>query len=238
MACHPKTTLVVRTHYGDESIALVQYLSEFDTSTFERKIVVSIDTGWASESWQTRIKQGEAHALSLGFEVVTLQSKPSFSDLIMDRKNFPSTKFQWCASFLKGIPLMSWLDEHDPEGEWHIAIAKRQALYSFAIPEFIESCEYHGERRVWHPLLGLSQHERDALLAKAGFEALNHRSLECDPCINSHDVDLKRMAQHDHEKLKKLELVVNQTMFPVVKKASEGRQSFSMGCGDYFGCGL
>lgn len=235
-----KPSLVVRSHYGDESIALVQFLYETqaDYNLFNKIIIVYIDTGWSAKTWPERVKAGEEHVRRCGFESIRLTAPASFEALVFERKSFPSSKFQWCAGFLKGLPLLSWLDKHDPAAQWSVAIAKRQALYRQVVPEYIESCEYHGERRVWHPMLNLSCEERDLLLSRAGFSPLNHRSLECEPCVNSHADDLKNMLPADALKLTQLERRLGKALFPVIKQPAPGRQNFSMGCGDFFGCGL
>lgn len=235
-----KPSLIVRSQYGDESIALVQFLYENQDfcNLFNKIIIVYINTGWCSQTWPQRIEAGEAHAHRCGFESIRLTAPASFETLVLERKNFPSSKFQWCAGFLKGFPLLSWLDTLDPEAQWCIAIAKRQDLYRQSLPEYIESCEYHGERKVWHPILNLSSEERDQLLSRAGFSTLNHRSLECEPCVNSHAEDLKNMLPADTLKLRKLERRIGKTLFPIIKQPGPGRQNFSMGCGDFFGCGL
>lgn len=240
MAYLPNTTLIIRSNYGDESIALIQSLFENPAvcANFERIKVVYIDTGWAASNWQARVLQGQAWVEKCGFEAVCLTANTTFDALVRDRKNFPSAKFQWCAGFLKGLPLMSWLDEHDPKGEWVVALPKRQALYRQTLTEWIDECEFHGERRVWHPNLAMLDNERDQCIARAGFARLGHRSLECDPCINSHAEDLARLSVADQQKTQNLECIVGKKMFPVIKTATNNRENFSMGCGDPFGCGL
>lgn len=235
-----KNTLIVRSHYGDESIALVQHLHETQSisNLFNKIIVVYIDTGWSATHWPERVALGEKHVHRCGFESLRLAAPTSFDALVRERNNFPCAKFQWCANFLKGLPLLSWLDEHDPAAEWTIAIAKRQALYRQMVPEYIDSCEYHGERTVWHPMLRLSSEERDLLLERAGFSPLHHRSLECEPCVNSHADDLNNMAVSDQHKLQQLEQHIGKRLFSVIRQPSPDRQNFSMGCGDFFGCGL
>lgn len=240
MSLPPRSSLIVRSHYGDESIALVQFLYENKNinNLFNQIIVVYIDTGWSAKHWPERVLAGEEHVRRCGFRSIRLIAPMSFKELVLERKNFPSSKFQWCANFLKGLPLLTWLDEHDPATEWTIAIAKRQALYRQVVPEYIKSCEYHGERTVWHPILNHSCDNRDDLLLRAGFKPLHNRSLECEPCVNSHAQDLKSMTPDDALKLKELEQQIGKPLFHTVKEPTSGRQNFSMGCGDFFGCGL
>lgn len=240
MAYPPKTTLVIRSNYGDESIALIQWLSEnpAQVEAFNKIIVAYVNTGWAASSWADRVEQGLKLVKKCGFESVCLEAPSSFDELVRERKSFPTSKFQWCAGFLKGLPFMSWLDEQDPLGEWIVALPKRQALYRQTISEWIDECEYHGERKVWHPTLTMSDQERDDFILRAGFTPLNHRSLECDPCINSHTDDMARLSLIDREKMQRLEQSIGKVMFPIIKIATKSRENFSMGCGDPFGCGL
>jgi hypothetical protein len=249
--------LVIRCNYGDESIALLQWLHEnialnAELARYAKIYICYIDTGWAASSWETTVSQGEAFARSVGFLPVRLKAPKSFEALCLSRGNFPSRKFQWCAGFLKGVPFLEWIDERDPSCEWVVALPKRQALYRTSIPEYIEQCEYHGDRQVWHPILNITQSQRDKLIVSAQFSILNHASLECSPCVNSTSTELKSLVESDMQKVRVLEATLNQNFNqhhhciservaaaksqPVSMKSS--MDSFSMGCGDPFGCGL
>lgn len=247
------TTLVVRSNYGDDSIALIEHLRQAKRRQYERVIVVYIDTGWAAESWQKRVDAGQTYVQKIGFEAVKIKSDVTFEALVADRKAFPSKKFQWCAGFLKGIPLINWLDEHDSQGLWHIAIPKRQARYRKLIPENIEECEYHGDRFVCHPLIDCTDDQMLQLVEQAGFEPTYTRSKECDPCTNSGASDLQTLEAQDLAKTLQLENKIDANMFGsrridqyvVQLKQSQSKKvqsldmdAFSMGCGDPFGCGL
>jgi len=247
------STLVVRSNYGDESIALIQYLCSQEKHNFDQVYVVYIDTGWSAQGWQERVELGEQYVQSIGFEVVRLKAEAGFEDLVLDRKNFPSKKFQWCAGFLKGIPLINWLDAHDEQGDWVVAIAKRQALYRKPVPEYIEECEFHGERKVWHPMLHIDHQQTLKYIKSAGFKPIFTTSQECAPCIHSTEQNLATLAPHDINKTQKLEQVIDKPMFAtrfISEKVVQAKLSFksapknfnmdafSMGCGDPFGCGL
>jgi hypothetical protein len=245
-------SLVLRCNYGDESITQIAHLHHLKLNHYQKIYVVYIDTGWAATSWHQRVEQGELYAKSLGFVAVHLKSTVSFEELIKDRKCFPSKKFQWCAGFLKGIPLINWLDEHDPQLLWDVAIPKRQALYRQSISEYIDECEYHGERRVWHPILNISNEQSLDYIKSAGFDALLRPSQECEPCINSSSVSIAHLSAPDIEKTQLLEQSVDQAMFKpnfILKNVAlalkttqvskkHGMDGFTMGCGDPFGCGL
>ena len=61
--------LIIRTQYGDDSIALVQWAYE---NKLENVQVVYVDTGFAAESWRERIQHGEEHAKRCGFQAVRI----------------------------------------------------------------------------------------------------------------------------------------------------------------------
>lgn len=204
--------LIIRSHYGDESIALVQWAYEAGLKQIE---VVTIDTGWAAKAWASRQQKGEAHAMACGFKTSTIVSKITFTEAVKGRGEFPSAKFQWCSALLKGLPFLDWLDTWDPGCQAIILLAKRkEAADAHAkLPEWIEKCEFHNDRTVWHPLLNLGTLERDALLQGAGFSPLHHRSLECDPCVNSTLSDLGRLSAFDIRKTKDLEKALASNFF-------------------------
>jgi 3'-phosphoadenosine 5'-phosphosulfate sulfotransferase (PAPS reductase)/FAD synthetase len=245
---------IIFGNYGNETLGVIQW-------AVERKLtdvtVISIDTGWAGKGWLEHVETAEAFAKGQGFNVVRLASKLSFADLIADRGEFPSTKFQWCAGFLKGLTLLDWLDEHDPSCEALLILGNRRALSrkSINLTEFIEESEHFDERKVWHPLYDCTDEALMSLVEKAGFVPLTHRSLECDPCVNNIDKDFKRIAAEDVEKTQQLEDKVGKPMFlkaiqgddasftAVVKWFDEKPTGIStnpieMGCGAPFACGL
>lgn len=246
--------LVVRCNYGNDSIALLMWLHQHPEhcQQFQTRYVCYIETGWAAQDWPQRVDQGEALALALGFQVIRLKAPKDFAELCEDQRRFPSHKFQWCAGFLKGIPFLEWLDESDPGCEWTIAIPKRQAAYRKDIPSWIEQCEFHGDRAVWHPIVHLSHSERDDYLHQARFERLLHHSLECQPCINASAHAIDQLQGRDIQKVQQLEENLQQNFFASSNKPIQdflagperraktpmNMDSFTMGCGDPFGCGL
>lgn len=222
---------VIRANCSDESIALIEYMDQLKlTGT-----VVYIDTGWAAKGWDRRVQATKEWVLTKGFSFVALKSPMTFSELVRDRKAFPSRKFQWCAGLLKGIPLLQWLDEQDPSCETVVCIAKRQARMREPLPEFIEECEYHGDRRVWHPLWQTTDETLQGLLAFVPLAPHARRSLECDPCVNSSPFDLTGLQAEDFAKTLALEQEIKASL---VYPACFDHNLFSLGCGDPFGCGL
>ena len=92
-------------------LPLMQWL--FEQKTKEAVYVVSVDTGWAARNWQRQVASGEALARAQQFTPVRLRSTLDFAHLIEQQQNFPSTKYQWCAGFLKGLVFLDWLDSVD-----------------------------------------------------------------------------------------------------------------------------
>jgi hypothetical protein len=248
--------IVLRVNHGNESIALISTIFEMvqNKAIMDKVYCVYIETGWEGQHWLARVKAGQAYASSCGFETHYIVAKPTFTELIQDREAFPTTKFQWCAGFLKGIPFLNWLDKHDSQAKWQIVLPKRQEIYRFPIPEKIAECPHHGDRSVWHPMLHFTTDERDALIQNAGFDILQGKSDECAPCVNSTLFDIQRCDDKDIQKCMALENQIGKPMFSgrfkgadslaTLKssqqefKQSKNMDAFTMGCGDPFGCGL
>jgi hypothetical protein len=203
---------VISSSYGNDSVAMIQWTHEQGLQDVH---VVFIDTGWSASGWLERVDQAEQWVSSLGFNAVRIDPAVKFEDLMRTKKGFPSQRYQWCSVHLKGVPFLDWIDSHDQQGKATIMIGKRRAESQERAdtPEFIASSEYHGGRKVWHPLFKHTDAERDALLKRAGFEPLPHRSRECSPCINSNRGDLRLLDERDISKVEALESEVGKTMF-------------------------
>lgn len=244
---------VIQGNYGNATIALMSWAHSRGLSEV---VVTYVETGWAGVKWSVRVQEASACAERLGFEVVHLYSGLTFQALVKDRGEFPDQKFQWCAGLLKGVPLLSWLDERDPSGLATVLLGKRRdSRINHDLAEFIEESEHHGGRRVWFPLINESDESCDARVKSLGFAVLPHRSLECDPCVNCQAADFIRLEALDIEKTAQLEAEVGKSMFqvgsesksvadmvvwaqsePVLDKGSFS-EAFDMGCGSPFGCG-
>ena len=239
------THYVIPANFGNDSIALIQW-------AFEQKLapltVTYVETGWAAPEWAKRVERCQAWVKSLGFTFVLLKPKADFPALVREQNGFPTRKFQWCAGFLKGLPLLAWLDqaENDPSCTATIVLAHRRTAsrHKANLAEFIEESEHYGERKVWHPLFAHSLEARDQLIQRAGFEILKHRSLECDPCVNSDACDVTRMSNDTLAKMHALETEMNQKMLdpeaykPTKNVMTNSNELFEMGCGTPYGCGL
>jgi 3'-phosphoadenosine 5'-phosphosulfate sulfotransferase (PAPS reductase)/FAD synthetase len=244
--------------YGNDSIALIQWAHENDLSGVH---VVYCDTGWAADWWPSRVEQGEELARGYGFSVHQVSAYPKFDDLMRMKRGFPSNMNQWCSAFLKAVPLNDIEDRIDPACTMTVMIGKRRAesVSRANTPEFIDSSEYHGGRRVWHPLYLHTDEQRNELIRRSGMPLLPHRSLECDPCVNANKGDIRRLSAERINRVEALEKEVGNTFFKpsahggavgireVHKWACSGRGKYvpgqddvfgDQGCGSPFGCGL
>lgn len=203
---------VISSSYGNDSVAMIQWAHEAGLPDVH---VLFIDTGWAATGWLDRVSKAEEWVKSLGFNAVRLTPEVQFEELMRSKKGFPSQRYQWCSVHLKGVPFLGWIDEADKECKATVLIGKRrdESPERADTAEFIASSEYHGGRRVWHPLFLHTDADRNALLKRAGFEPLPHRSRECSPCINSNRADLRLLDETDIAKVEALESEVGKTMF-------------------------
>lgn len=233
---------VIIANFGNDSVALLRY-------AYEQKIadvyVVYIKTGWQACSWSERVKEARALVKSYGFNYVELVPDVDFTELVRNRHNFPTIKFHWCANFLKGLPVIDWLDEVDVDLKATVVLAKRrqEAVATKDLPEFIEHSELYSDRQVWHPLYKHSLEQRDALVAATAMPLISTRSLECQPCIYSQIRDYSKMSEQDVERLTQLEEKVGKPMFKRAitsdaDLANGERDTYYSGCGSEFGCGL
>lgn len=195
---------VIFASYGNDSIALIQWCREGNAPNV---IVVHSDTGWAAPWWRERIAKCEEWVRSIGFGAHTIPSE-GMIQLVKRKKGWPlPRKFQFCTEELKIRPAIAWLDEVDPDKELVclVGVRREESRERVSWPEYIADSEKHGGRDLWSPLVQLKETERDALLERAGFEPLPHRSQECFPCINSNRNDLKRLTPERITEIEALE---------------------------------
>jgi 3'-phosphoadenosine 5'-phosphosulfate sulfotransferase (PAPS reductase)/FAD synthetase len=246
---------VISASYGNDSMAMIQWASEAGLDLVGRVIVAYCDTGWADPSWAARIDAGEAFAARLGFEVARLTSI-GMEELVRMKKGFPGNGQQFCTMHLKGVPFLDWIDQFDTDRCAIVMVGKRrvESLARSETPEFIDESEYHGDRKLWHPLYLHTDDDRDGLLQRAGFEVLPHRSMECNPCVNANRGDFLNLSAGEIAKVSALEVAVGRPMFRpkrfnavgifgVIAWAKFGKNHSEdvpedSGCGAPFGCGL
>lgn len=209
--------LVVSVSWGNDSVALVQWLHErFASGVYDQRkyevVCVYSDTGWASHEWPARVTRGEDLARSYGFDVVHLQTE-GFVQLARRKKGFPRQGMQFCTQELKMKPILAFLDRVDPDRDAIVAVGIRRAESKARSqwPEEVPNSPNHGGRDAWFPLVRVSHAERDALLARARFESLPYRSKECSPCINSNRADLRLLTEARIAEIEAIEAAMGHT---------------------------
>ena len=239
---------IIIGNFGNHSIAAMQALIEKSLTELH---FVCVETGWEAAVWPERVRACSDYAKSQGVRVHQLKAKASFAEMVSDRKQFPSPKFQWCASFLKGLVILEHLDDVDPACEAIIVSGKRRAdSRRYAnLEEFEYEDELYQGRTLWHPLWQTTDAELIELIHKAGFNLLPHQSLECSPCIHTKAEDLAFLDSEAIARLEALEQEIGQNMYaePIrnlsclskVPKDPKGLglQQFDLGCGAPWGCG-
>ncbi|MBK2124138.1 hypothetical protein [Fangia hongkongensis] len=235
-------------NFGDDSIALIQWAYENKLNDVH---VLSVDTGWQGEQWEARCELADKWIKALEFTHQRLKPEHDFSTLVEARKQFPSQKFHWCAGFLKGMAILSWLEEHDEDFTATVLLPNQRSMSKsqFDLPFKIEESERYDDRAVSYPLYAHSKSSRDALIEKTPFKTpLNHRSLECQACIHFTQQDTNTLTKNDIQRIEALESKVNTTMFDkpfsaylADKKNATDKNyydEFAKTCSWDYGCGL
>lgn len=236
---------ILIANYGNHSLAALQHLID---QAIKPLHVIYVDTGWSSPGWAKRVETCEAYAQKHQLHVHHIKAIADFRQMVMDRKQFPSSKFQWCAGFLKGLALLDKIDAIDPFCEAIIVSGKRRldSKRFSQLNEYIEDDEYYNGRRIWHPLWQCNDHDFQTLIEKTGFEFLNHPSRECSPCIHASISDLQQLEQPSISRLNDLEQQLGLSMFehPVCSyqqenpsTAPQALKQFDLGCGSPWCCG-
>lgn len=240
---------IIIGNFGNHSLAVMQALIEKNSSELH---FVYVDTGWAAVSWPERVLACSNYAIGQGVKVHALSAQATFAQMVMDRKQFPSRKFQWCASFLKGLTILNFLDEFDPACEAVIISGKRQCdsrRYA-ELQEFEYDNDLYQGRTVWHPLWQTNHHEFTQLIKRTGLPLLSQQSLECNPCIHTKPNELTYLDSQSITRLEALEQAIGQVMYQQSSIRSlsglSGKsaglsgldlQQFDLGCGAAWGCG-
>lgn len=201
---------VIFCSYGNDSVALIQWAHE---QQLEGVAVVFTDTGWAADGWMARVEKAEAWVRSLGF-TPHRTSSIGFRQLARDKKGFPTQQFQWCSYILKIEPGQRWLERFDPEARavCLIGVRREESAERANFPEWLLRSPNHGNRVTVAPFATWTAEQRDALIRRAGFEVLPHRSREC-KCINSTRADMQRFTDADWRELQDAEAEIGKTIF-------------------------
>lgn len=241
---------IIIGNFGNHSLAVMQALLEKDLSNIH---FCYVETGWAAACWAERVAVCSEYAQQQGVIVHPLKPPLTFSEIVRDRKQFPSPKFQWCTSFLKGLAILNYLDCQDPSCEAVIVSGKRQldSRRYANLQEFDDVDNYYQGRKLWYPLWQTSDTEFLALIERTGFPFLGQQSLECSPCIHSKVEELSRIDKQALARLQALEAQLGQTMYqyPInnfstlsrvnsqLDEKKMGLEYFDRGCGAPWGCG-
>lgn len=199
---------VLFASYGNDSIALIQWLAEHKLAPGIKSDEVTVahsDTGWAAPWWKDRVAKGVEWVHAVGFKTAVIPSI-GMEALVKLKQAWPRNGMQFCTEELKIVPARKWLNEHDPEGDATAVCGVRrcESPKRATWPEWKEESAAHGGRPLWSPLVAFSDEQRDALLGRAGWEVLPHRSQECYPCVNSARSDLVLV---DEERLAMIERI-------------------------------
>jgi 3'-phosphoadenosine 5'-phosphosulfate sulfotransferase (PAPS reductase)/FAD synthetase len=207
---------VVFCSYGNDSIAMLQLLAEYRLQETKKVCILYSDTGWADASWEDRVTAGEAWATSKGFHCFRTEAM-GMPNLVRQKKVFPRGLMQFCTSELKIFPAQRWLAENDPK---KVAVCvngvrRAESQRRANTPVFLPISDAHGGRPLWSAMAEFSDEDRDAMIAKTGFELLPHRSKECSPCIFANRKDLRLVPPERVDEIRALEaeLAPGRTMF-------------------------
>lgn len=194
--------------YGNDSIALIQHLHEYGVASV---VCVFSDTRWAAPWWLERVAKGEELARSYGYETTRIDSM-GLIPLVRLKKAWPMNGKQFCTEELKIKPAMAWLEQVDPDKEMDcvVGVRREESKARAQWPEHTVESDKHGGRDLWAPLARVLTPERDALIARAGFDVLPHRSMECYPCINANKADLRLI---DGRRIALIEKIENEMGF-------------------------
>lgn len=196
---------VVFASYGNDSVALIQYLS---TTLKGKKVAVLFsDTGWAAAKWAERVEKGEAFARSVGFMPFRTESE-GMEALVKRKKGWPmGGGGAFCTAELKVLPALAWLNDNDPDGEavCCVGIRREESANRASFPEYVEESEKHGGRSLYAPLVRFSEAQRNELLVSAGFPILPMRSKECFPCVHANINDLRQLDEASIVNIERIE---------------------------------
>jgi hypothetical protein len=149
-----------------------------------------------------------------GFSFFTTPS-PGMDQLVRMKKGFPRQGMQFCTQELKIYPAQHWLSLVDPNktSTCLVGVRREESKARSQWPEYVEESDKHGGRPLWAPLVRHDTAERDALLRRAGFAPLPHRSKECDGCVNNNRADMLVMDEQTVQQIKKWEQDIGKTFY-------------------------
>lgn len=194
---------IIFTSCGNDSVATIQWCFE---NGIKDIVAAYSDTKWGSPEWPERVAAVKAWVESKGGEFHTIDSE-GFADLVRRKKAFPTNGMGFCSYELKIKPAGEWLERIDPEKKavCYTGVMQIESERRRNWPPVLEESPNHGGRKLISPLAEYTVEQRDALITKAGFEVLPHRSMECSPCINANIRDVQQVSKADMIKVINLE---------------------------------
>ena len=221
---------IVKCSYGNDSIALIQWLHEYNQIHPLGKVVVLYnDTGWGASWWPGRVLNGEKLASKYGFIPCQTKAKQTWFEMIRKKSMWPEHQARFCTSILKILPTIQWMTEHDPKGksETVCGVRREESRERATWPEWVEASEANQGRPQWSPLYAHTTEERDALIIRAGWKPLPHRSREC-RCVLAKASDIVSWDEKDIAEIERVEMELGKTvpgthkfMFTPQKKKGE-----------------
>ncbi len=210
---------IVFTSCGNDSIALLQWAFEQELPEIH---AAYSDTKWSSDDWPERVERVKQWVEASGGTFHTIESE-GFESMAKRKKAFPANGMAFCSYILKIEPAMEWMESFDPlkKATCLVGVMRLESERRKDWPVWIDESPNHGGRPLHSPLAKMSLFDRDALLDRAGFEVLHHRSLECSPCVNATIKDLQALTDTDVQKVHELEVVLG-----VGKKSGKSKFMF------------
>lgn len=197
---------VVKCSYGNDSVALLQFLHERNQRRSLGKVCVLYnDTGWSAKWWDGRVANGEKLCVRYGF--IPMRTAPfNWRKMLLEHNAWPDKMRRFCTQAAKIIPTMNWLSQHDPDGvaELVCGVRREESADRRNWPEFVDSDTTNEGRAQWSPLVHHNETERNQLIVRAGWIPLPHRSREC-RCVLANSQDIKTWSEDDILEIEELE---------------------------------
>lgn len=198
---------VVKCSYGNDSIALIQFLHEYNLKNRLGKVVVLYnDTGWAANWWPARVDKAEKTLVAAYGFIAARTASIGMQELVMSKNCWPNSMMKFCTEDLKIRPTMAWLSQHDPLGKAIMVcgVRREESHRRRLWPEWVESSDKNEGRSDWSPLASFTTEQRDDLIRRAGWEPLPHRSREC-RCVLANAMDITTWKESDLSEIETLE---------------------------------
>jgi len=201
---------IVFVSCGNDSTALAQWC--FNNKMKDLHFAYS-ETHWGTTDWAERVKLFKHWVELKGAKFHTINSD-GFESICKSKPAIPTNGRAFCSYELKILPAQKWLDIIDPEKEavCYTGVRRCESVSRSNWPEWIEDSENHGGRSLCSPLVRHLDNDRDDLIEQTPFPILEHRSMECSPCVNANTSDLRKISMRDIEKVEQLELEVDAIM--------------------------